>query len=236
MRRIALNVARQVNYGGSLTDGDLVERIRKGDKPLFEAVMRRYNQRLFRLARSLLRDDSEAEDVLPDAYLRAYAHPDQRQAAPRLGSWLSHIVIHECRGRLRKRGRYMQLCEQAGKGAPVRIVPGPVMDPEEQAVNHQLGGVLARPIDSLSLGYRVVFVLRDVEGLSTAEVAESLGITEMAGKTRLPPARAARGEGVFPPSSAGLRPRRSRSTAHVAIASSRACSPRFKRRSRPRLP
>jgi RNA polymerase sigma-70 factor (ECF subfamily) len=197
MRRIALNVARQVNYGGTLTDGDLVERIRKGDKPLFEAVMRRYNQRLFRLARSLLRDDSEAEDVLQDAYVRAYAHLDQLHDVTRLGSWLSHIVIHECRGRLRRRGRHMQLCEQAGKGAPVRIVPGPVMDPEEQAVNHQLGGVLARAIDSLSLGYRVVFVLRDVEGLSTAEVAESLGITEMAVKTRLHRARAALREELF---------------------------------------
>ena len=192
-----MQAARQVNYGGKLTDSELIERIRKGDKPLFEAVMRRYNQRLFRLGRSLLRDDSEAEDVLQDAYVRAYAHLDQLEDASRLASWLSHIVVHECRARLRKRGRHMQLVEQAGKGAPVRIVPGPTADPEEQALNHQLGGVLASAIDSLSIGYRAVFVLRDVEGLSTAEVANSLGITEMAVKTRLHRARASLRDELF---------------------------------------
>jgi RNA polymerase sigma-70 factor (ECF subfamily) len=192
-----LSVAKQVNHGGNSTDADLVERIRKGDKPLFEAVMRRYNQRLYRLARSLLRDDSEAEDVLQDAYVRAYSHLDQLEDASRLGSWLSHIVVHECRARLRKRGRHMQLVDQAGKGAPVRIVPGPTANPEEQAVSHQLGSVLAGAIDSLSIGYRAVFVLRDVEGLSTAEVARSLGITEMAVKTRLHRARASLRDELF---------------------------------------
>jgi RNA polymerase sigma-70 factor (ECF subfamily) len=194
---VSLNVAKQVNYGGNSTDADLVERIRKGDKPLFEAVMRRYNQRLYRLARSLLRDDSEAEDVLQEAYVRAYSHLDQLEDASRLGSWLSHIVVHECRARLRKRGRHMQLVDQAGKGAPVRIVPGPTANPEEQAVSHQLGSVLAGAIDSLSIGYRAVFVLRDVEGLSTAEVARSLGITEMAVKTRLHRARASLRDELF---------------------------------------
>jgi RNA polymerase sigma-70 factor (ECF subfamily) len=91
----------------------------------------------------------------------------------------------------------MQLVEQANKGAPVRIVPSPAAGPEEQAVNHQLGGVLTGAIDSLSVGYRVVFVLRDVEGLSTAEVARSLGISEMAVKTRLHRARATLREELF---------------------------------------
>jgi RNA polymerase sigma-70 factor (ECF subfamily) len=91
----------------------------------------------------------------------------------------------------------MRLVEQAAKGAPVRIVPGPTANPEEQALNHQLGNVLTGAIDSLSLGYRVVFVLRDVEGLSTAEVARSLGITEMAVKTRLHRARASLREELF---------------------------------------
>ena len=194
---MGLSVAKQVNYGGTTSDADLIDRIRKGEKPLFEAVMRRYNQRLFRLARSLLRDDSEAEDVLQDAYVRAYSHLDQLEDASRLGSWLSHIVVHECRARLRKRSRHMQLVDQAGKGAPVRIVPGPTANPEEQAVSHQLGSVLTGAIDSLSIGYRAVFVLRDVEGLSTAEVANSLGITEMAVKTRLHRARASLRDELF---------------------------------------
>jgi RNA polymerase sigma-70 factor (ECF subfamily) len=155
-----LNAARQVNRGGTLSDGELIERIQ-------------------------------------DAYVRGYAHLDQLEDAAKLGSWLSHIVVHECRARLRRRGRHMRLIEQVGKGAPVRIVSGPVAGPEEQAVNRQLGGVLAGAIDSLSLGYRVVFVLRDVEGLSTAEVARSLGISEMAVKTRLHRARASLRDELF---------------------------------------
>ena len=192
-----MNAAGHVHDGGALTDGELIERIRKGDKPLFEAVMRRYNQRLFRLARSLLRDDSEAEDVLQETYVRAYEHLDQLHDSARLSSWLSHILVHEVRARMRKRGRHMKLVDQAGEGAPVRIIPSAVANPEEQTSNRQMGGVLVRAIDGLSVGYRVVFVLRDVEGLSTAEAAESLGISEMAVKTRLHRARAALREELF---------------------------------------
>ena len=192
-----MNAAGHVHDGGALTDGDLIERIRKGDKPLFEAVMRRYNQRLFRLARSLLRDDSESEDVLQETYVRAYEHLDQLHDSARLSSWLSHILVHEVRARLRKRGRHMKLVDQAGEGTPVRIIPSAVASPEEQTSNRQMGGFLVRAIDGLSVGYRVVFVLRDVEGLSTAETAESLGISEMAVKTRLHRARAALREQLF---------------------------------------
>jgi len=192
-----LNAAGHVHDGGALTDGDLIERIRKGDTPLFEAVMRRYNQRLFRLARSLLRDDSESEDVLQETYVRAYEHLDQLHDSARLSSWLSHILVHEVRARLRKRGRHMKLVDQAGEGTPVRIIPSAVASPEEQTSNRQMGGFLVRAIDGLSVGYRVVFVLRDVEGLSTAETAESLGISEMAVKTRLHRARAALREQLF---------------------------------------
>jgi RNA polymerase sigma-70 factor, ECF subfamily len=192
-----VNFARHVDSGGKLTDGELVDRIRAGDKPLFEAVMRRYNQRLYRLARSVLRDDSEAEDVLQETYVRAYAHLGDLKDVSRLGSWLSNIVVHESRARLRKRGRHAQLIEQSGKGEPLRIVPNPIGNPEEQALGHQLRRVLSAKIDGLPLGYRVVFVLREVEGLSTAEVAASLGISEMAVKTRLHRARAALREELF---------------------------------------
>jgi RNA polymerase sigma-70 factor (ECF subfamily) len=186
-----LNAAGHVHDGGALTDGDLIERIRNGDKPLFEAVMRRYNRRLFRLARSLLRD------VLQETYVRAYEHLDQLHDSARLSSWLSHILVHEVRARLRKRGRHMKLVDQAGEGTSVRIIPSAVASPEEQTSNRQMGGVLVRAIDALSVGYRVVFVLREVEGLSTAETAESLGISEMAVKTRLHRARAALREVLF---------------------------------------
>jgi RNA polymerase sigma-70 factor (ECF subfamily) len=177
-----------------LSDEELVCRIRGGEKTLFEGLMRRYNQRLFRLARAVVRDDAEAEDVLQEAYVRCYAHLGQLQDPTRLASWLSHIVVHEARARLRRRARLTNVAE---KGGPLRAVVSPAADPEKQAVGRQLGLVLAKAIDALPLGYRVVFVLRDVEGLSTAEVAESVGITEMAVKTRLHRARAALRDELF---------------------------------------
>jgi RNA polymerase sigma-70 factor (ECF subfamily) len=155
--------------------------------------MRRYNQRLFRLARAVVRDDGEAEDVLQEAYVRCYAHLGQLQDPSRLASWLSHIVVHEARARLRRRSR---LTNMVDKGGPLRAISSPA-DPEKQAVGRQLGLVLAEAIDALPLGYRVVFVMRDVEGLSTAEVADSVGITEMAVKTRLHRARAALRDQLF---------------------------------------
>jgi len=171
---------------GPLDDAELVRRIRGGEMALFELVMRRYNQRLFRLLRALLRDDNEAEDVLQDAYVRAYTHLDQLDHPERLASWLSNIAAHEAKARLRRRGRFVDFEE-----VPVRAVPSPSVDPEQEALGKQLREVLVSAIDELSVGYRTVFVLRDVEGMSTAEVAGSLGLSEQAVKMRLHRARAA---------------------------------------------
>jgi len=171
---------------GPLEDAELVRRIRGGETALFELVMRRYNQRLFRLLRALLRDDSEAEDVLQEAYVRAYTHLDQLDHPERLASWLTHIAAHEAKARLRRRGRFVDLEE-----VPVRAVPSPSIDPEQEALGNQLREVLVSAIDQLSVGYRTVFVLRDVEGMSTGEVAGSLGLSEQAVKMRLHRARAA---------------------------------------------
>ena len=169
---------------GPLTDAELVRRIRAGETALFELVMRRYNQRLYRVLRSLLRDESEAEDVLQDAYVRAYAHLDQLEQPERLASWLTHIAVHEARARLRRRGRFAEVKEE-----PLRAVPSPSSDPEQQTLGRQMQRVLVSAIDDLPVGYRTVFVLRDVEGMSTAEVSESLGLSEQAVKMRLHRAR-----------------------------------------------
>ena len=178
--------------GRPLDDGELVRRIRGGETGLFELVMRRYNQRLFRVARALLRDDSEAEDVLQEAYVRAYSRLGQLEQPDRLASWLTHIVVHEAKARLRRRGRVVELKEMN-----VRTLRSPAIDPEEQAMGKQLQAVLADAIDALPVGYRTVFVLRDLEGLSTAEVADSLHLSEMAVKMRLHRARGALRNGLW---------------------------------------
>ena len=169
---------------GPLGDAELVRRIRAGETALFELVMRRYNQRLFRVLRALLRDEAEAEDVLQDAYVRAYAHLGQLEQPERLASWLTHIAVHEARARLRRRGRIAEV-----KEGPLHAVPSPSSDPEQEALGKQLQRVLVSAIDDLPVGYRTVFVLRDVEGMSTAEVSESLGVSEQAVKMRLHRAR-----------------------------------------------
>jgi len=177
---------------GPLDDAELVRRIRGGETALFELVMRRYNQRLFRLLRSLLRDEAEAEDVLQDAYVRAYAHLGQLEQPERLASWLTHIAVHEAKARLRRRGRFADV-----KEGPLRAVPSPSSDPEQEMLGKQLQRVLISAIDDLPVGYRTVFVLRDVEGMSTAEVSESLRVSEQAVKMRLHRARAALRQVLF---------------------------------------
>ena len=177
---------------GPLDDAELVRRIRGGETALFELVMRRYNQRLFRVLRALLRDEAEAEDVLQDAYVRAYTHLGQLEQPERLASWLTHIAVHEAKARLRRRGRFADV-----KEGPLRAVPSPSSDPEQEMVGKQLQRVLISAIDDLPVGYRTVFVLRDVEGMSTAEVSESLRVSEQAVKMRLHRARSALRQVLF---------------------------------------
>src|SRR5207302_1743821 len=102
----------------------------------------------------------------------------------RLASWLTHIAVHEAKARLRRRGRIVDV-----KEGPLHAVPSPSSDPEQEALGKQLQRVLVSAIDALPVGYRTVFVLRDVEGMSTAEVSESLGVSEQAVKMRLHRAR-----------------------------------------------
>src|SRR5947209_1073051 len=132
---------------GALADAELVRRIRGGEPALFELVMRRYNQRLFRVLRALLRDDAEAEDVLQEAYVRAFVHLGQLDRPERLASWLTHIAVHEGKARLRRRGRLVELKEVA-----VRAVRSEALDPEQEALGKQLQAVLAAAIDELPVG------------------------------------------------------------------------------------
>jgi RNA polymerase sigma-70 factor (ECF subfamily) len=187
--------------GGPLEDAELVRRILGGETALFELVMRRYNQRLFRVLRAFLRNESEAEDVLQEAYVRAYSHLSQLEQPERLASWLTHIAVHEAKGRLRRRGRMVDV-----KEGPLRAVPSPSRDPEQEAMGRQMQRVLSSAIDELPVGYRTVFVLRDVEGLSTAEVAESLRLSQQAVKMRLHRARAALRQGLYDRVGAAAQP------------------------------
>jgi RNA polymerase sigma-70 factor (ECF subfamily) len=167
------------------TDQRVIEQIRAGDTALYEIIMRRYNQRLYRVARAILRDDSEAEDVMQDAYVRAYQHLDQFAGHSSFATWLTRIAIHEALRRLPKRRRMMQMEETdfGGEGSMSIVETSP--DPEQRASAGELGRLLEETVLELPDQYRSVIMLRDVEEMSTAETAEALELTEQNVKVRL---------------------------------------------------
>ena len=183
-------IALDILKGERLTDEQVVERVLAGDTPLFEIVMRRYNQRLYRASRSILRDDAQAEDVVQDTYVRAYHHLRQFRSDSRFSTWLTRIALNEAMARVRHSKRYEE--PDATKeeiGDRMDRFASAALDPEQQASNSEMRGLLERWIEALPLAYRTVFVLRDVEELTTAETATVLDITEDNVKTRLHRAR-----------------------------------------------
>jgi RNA polymerase sigma-70 factor (ECF subfamily) len=175
----------------SLDDEEVVRRVRAGETDLFELIMRRYNQRLYRVARSILRDDGEAEDVMQQAYVNAYTHIDQFAGAARFSTWLTRIAVHEALARARRRTRLKELdsMQDANEAEPVAL-RDERPDPERQAHTAELRAMLESAIDALPEHYRSVFVLREAEGLDTLEVAECLEISGEAVRQRLSRARA----------------------------------------------
>jgi len=167
------------------TDEHVVERVLAGETALYEIIMRRYNQRLYRVVISILRDRDEAEDVLQDAYVRAYQHLSQFEGRASFSTWLTRIAVHEALARLRSRSRMLQLgTETDEEDIPVDSMPASV-DPEETTSRAELARLLEHSLMNLPEQYRTVLMLRDVEELSTSETAEALGLTEENVKVRL---------------------------------------------------
>jgi RNA polymerase sigma-70 factor (ECF subfamily) len=164
-------------------DAELLTRIRAGDRKLFAVLMRRYNQRLYRAVRAILRQDDEAEDVVQFAYLAAYQNLDQFRGEASFITWLTRIAVHQALARARDRTRRADL---AVLSSQLDVAPA---TPEDDASSRELGRILERQIDALPDLYRSVFVLRDVEELTTAETAAALAITEEAVRVRLHRAR-----------------------------------------------
>jgi RNA polymerase sigma-70 factor (ECF subfamily) len=171
-------------------DEDVVQRVLAGETALYEILMRRYNQRLYRVARSILRNDTDAEDVMQEAYVRAYEHLNQFAGEAKFSTWLTKIAVYEALGRLRRQGRTENLDSALDSDRHVLArMTSDTRDPERQAYDHELRIVLEGAIDSLPEIYRMVFMLRSVEGMSVAETAGCLDIGVEAVKTRLHRAR-----------------------------------------------
>ena len=174
----------------AISDEEVVRRLRAGETGVFEVIMRRYNQRLYRVARAILRDDTEAEDVMQQAYVNAYRHLDQFAGRALFSTWLTRIAVHEALARARRRGRFKEpeIVNDSNRDT-MSGLKSPGLDPERQAFVGELRTLLESAIEALPDRYRAVFVMRDVEGMSTAESAQCLDITEDTAKTRLHRAR-----------------------------------------------
>ena len=175
----------------TISDDDVVSRVRAGETGLYEMLMRRYNQRLFRVIRSVVMNDDEAEDVLQEAWVRAYEHLDQFAGRASFSTWVTRIAFHEALARTRKNRRWTPLENPEGEiMAEAERRQTTAETPEMQAERSQLGQMLQAAVDALPETYRSVFVLREVEQLSTTETAECLELSEEAVKTRLHRSRA----------------------------------------------
>ncbi|MBI1355109.1 MAG: RNA polymerase sigma factor [Acidobacteria bacterium] len=188
MAEAELAVAQQVD-----DEAELVERTRAGDRDAFNRLVERNAQKVFRMARHMTRNDQDAEDVLQEAFLKAYRRLDQFQGDAKFSTWLTRIAVNEALMRLRKRrnDKTVSLDEELTLGdSPMqRDVADDGDDPEESYERAEMREILEDAIDALAEGYRTVFVLRDVEGFSTEETAEMLDLSISAVKSRLLRAR-----------------------------------------------
>ena len=167
----------------------LVQAAKGGDVEAFEDLVRRYDRNVFRIAQHITQNREDAEDVVQDAFLKAYSNLHQFQGQSKFYTWLVRIAVNEALMKLRRRRpeRTVSLDQDVQKEED--SMPREVADwspnPEQQYNQAELRDILSKTIQGLPSGFRTVFVLRDVEGLSTEETAEVLGLTEGAVKARL---------------------------------------------------
>ncbi|HEY4030553.1 MAG TPA: RNA polymerase sigma factor [Caulobacteraceae bacterium] len=183
---MAARSAIALDYAG-LDEAALARLAKAGDHEAFRAVMQRYNQRLFRMARSIMRDDSEAEDVLQEAYVRAFSAIGRFREDSSLLTWLTRIVINEARGRLRRRRPTvgLEMFETDDDDAIVPFARPVPASPEADAARAEARRLMETAIDELPEPFRLVFILRELEECSVDETAERLGILPETVKTRL---------------------------------------------------
>lgn len=163
----------------ALSDEEIVAQVLGGEVPLFELLVRRYNQRLYRATKAILKDDAEAEDAMQEAYVRAFVKLDQFAGEAKFSTWLTKIAVYEALGRLRRRKRQEEVPDTMKSRD----------NPERTVYALELRAAIEAAVQKLPPIYRAVFVLREIEELSGSETAACLGITEETVKTRLHRAR-----------------------------------------------
>jgi RNA polymerase sigma-70 factor (ECF subfamily) len=172
-----------------LSDAEVIERVLAGDTGLYELLMRRYNQRVYRAVRAVLRDDAETEDVMQEAYVRAYQYLPRFEQRASFCTWVTRIAVNESLARLERNKKFTS--ETDNEGASVtESLEATSMNPEEAAATMQTRALLEKAILELPYRYRIVIMLRDVEEMNTAHAAHVLELSEDVVKVRLHRARA----------------------------------------------
>jgi RNA polymerase sigma-70 factor, ECF subfamily len=178
---------------------DLVARARDRDEAAIRAIIKAHNRRLYRLARGILRNDAEAEDVVQETYVRAFTHLDSFRGDSSLATWLSRIAINEALGRLRSQRPTVELDSLPQGAIEAQIIRFPLaapIDPEKTMAQREIQNVVEHAIDDLPEPFRLVFITRVVEGMNVEETAEILDLKPETVKTRLHRARAMLRENV----------------------------------------
>jgi RNA polymerase sigma-70 factor, ECF subfamily len=176
-----------------LGDAQLVQLAQQRDGAAFRTIMQRHNRRLYRMARAVVLNDSEAEDVVQEAYVRAFTGLDQFRGDSSLATWLSRIVLNEAMGRLRRHRPTVDLGtieNQPPSQAQIIPFPAPQLDPERTMAQREIQRLVEQAIDDLPEVFRVVLVARVIEEMSIEETAELFGLRAETVKTRLHRARA----------------------------------------------
>ncbi|MBI5260707.1 MAG: RNA polymerase sigma factor [Bradyrhizobium sp.] len=175
------------------TDAELVRRAKAREEAAVRAIMQGNNRRLYRLARGVLRNDSDAEDVVQETYVRAFTHLDSFRGDSSLSTWLSRIAINEALGRLRRRRLSVELGELPQDVLEAQIIQFPLSsvsgDPEKSMAQREIQRVVEHAIDELPEPFRLVFIARVMEGMNVEETAALLELKPETVKTRLHRAR-----------------------------------------------
>ena len=188
-----MRTLERIDHDG-LGEAELVRRAQAGEGDAFRVIMQRGNQRLFRVARGVVRDDGEAEDVLQEAYVRAFAAIGGFRGEAGVMTWLTRIVLNEARGRLRRRRPMVELDQiEAAQRDGAVVIPFPnafgTASPEADAARAQIRGLIEHAVDDLPEAFRIVFIMRDIEECSIEETAANLELKPETVKTRLHRAR-----------------------------------------------
>jgi RNA polymerase sigma-70 factor (ECF subfamily) len=182
-----------VSTQNGVDESSLVAQSRQGDTRAFSDLVRRYEGKIFRLAQHITQNREDAEDVLQETFMKAYEHLDQFQGNSKFYTWIVRIAVNQALMKLRRRktDKSVSLDEtiDTGEDTVVREIAAWGEDPEQQFTREELGSILETAIDSLEPPYRSVFVLRDIDELSTEETAEALDLSVPAVKSRLLRAR-----------------------------------------------